>query len=183
MRWCCALRWASNSWPISNAGEINLSAYTLLRPHGPPPRLPGGRHWWELWATPGALAVAQDRGSQTMDVGACGDCAQRSACNTFDVTGLVSYWLTYPDANHGMLIEGDPAMAKGVYFASADYYDATSDPSCACSMGWPWPRRRHSHPPPSRSRRPRRRRYPHRHADVATPTPTQVALRIPLVYR
>ncbi len=168
----------------SNAGEINLSAYTLLRAWSPAEATWRQALVGELWATPGALAGAQDRGSQTMDVVHVGNCEQAQRWYTFDVTGLVSYWLTYPDANHGMLIEGDPNMAKGVYFASADYYDATKRPILRVLYGWPLATPTAT-PSPTATVSPTETATATATATptVATPTPTRIALRIPLVYR
>ena len=90
------------------------------------------------WDQAGARAPT-DRLSDPLDMAHSGSCSQSARWYTFDATEQVAAWIARPDQNEGLLLEGQQDIARGINFASADYYNSDLQPRLYVRYGWPMP--------------------------------------------
>ncbi len=122
----------------TNATEVDLAVYGLARDW-----LATEATWLNArqgvaWGLSGARLVGADREGQVVDRVHVG-CTTAGRWYAFDVTDLVAAWVAHPEQNHGLLIEGPQSIAKGIWFASANYYDPALRPLLQVVYGPPAP--------------------------------------------
>jgi hypothetical protein len=149
---------------------MDMTLYALDRPW-----VPQEANWEEAdegirWDEPGAQAPT-DRVPIPVDMAHSGDCAQDARWYTYNVTDQVALWMSHPDENQGLLLEGQQDIARRIDFASADHYDPDLRPKLLVRYGWPMPASPSPTPTPTRE-------------PTVTPNPTPLEMRLwlPLVW-
>ena len=167
----------------SNSSSLDLKLYPVSRPWR------GAEASWieasasTPWQVPGALAPGPDRLGISLDETHVGDCPKSVRSYAFDVGELVTYWLEYPEHNHGLVVDTSGEVAKAISFVSSEHPDLLLRPVLSVEYGWPM-----AGPSPTPTATPTQTITPTpTRTPTVTPSPTatvySASLALPLVLR